>query len=639
METESELTDEMIATIIEEANNLFRHTSGLTFDNPFSGVDTEIEFCLAKTTPDNTISTGIIRHSEIVDPSNEEFYEFIQASLWDVNKYNNIYIMSNFIDNYCSLYMPTFDATFFSAECFQADVFTHEMGHYLSLEHTYEESCDNNNCLVNGDYVCDTPPKVGKGMNGGTCENPANSCTTDEDDTHDRNPYRPVAQGGMGDQVDMVENYMDDTQDCWGAFTTGQKSRMRFNIKNRRLNQINSSACDISVNPICDSPIIKVGNSYSGSTMESSYNMIENMSTHCGSGGLGAPNEFYLLNGIDEEVTISLCDANYDTRIDVYSIAKDDCNTGRFICVGGNDDFCQLQSSITFFADANQDYYVMVHGFLGARTNTGIYTLSVDFANEVGCETVSNSDCGISIIHADNGSAVSIPLQNNMEELSYTIGNNSCTKSGNNPSCDPDGAIEDVWYKFKNGSKDTTIVKLKLMGDFPAQLINFAVFDACDSREVLCKTGGGEITIGKLSNLIKDKYYFIQVWSAKENVGEFGIAVYDKETSISIDQIPDAPYNSTIQSERTSSLSNSSLQISPNPLKTDANISFYSEDDTPVSLQVFDLNGQLKLELHPENRKGWNTSTITFSSLMAGMYYVVLQTSNGIDTQKITVVK
>ena len=87
------------------------------------------------------------------------------------------------------------------------------------------------------------------GKNGGTCESPANSCDTDDDDLSEQNPYRPVSMGGLGDQADMLSNYMDYTGDCWSAFTQGQKERMHFNIEERRMSQVANSLTTCSRQP------------------------------------------------------------------------------------------------------------------------------------------------------------------------------------------------------------------------------------------------------------------------------------------------------------------------------------------------------------------------------------------------------
>ena len=99
----------------------------------------------------------------------------------------------------------------------------HEMGHYLGLLHTFNGGCKNDNCLIDGDKVCDTPPD---GVNIAiSCSGSfkVNSCFTDDDDSSINNPCRDIGLGGIGDQVYLEDNCMEYGLDsCAVNFTAGQ---------------------------------------------------------------------------------------------------------------------------------------------------------------------------------------------------------------------------------------------------------------------------------------------------------------------------------------------------------------------------------------------------------------------------------
>jgi plastocyanin len=129
-------------------------------------------------------------------------------------------------------------------------VHIHEAGHYLGLFHTFNVGCTNNNCQTDGDMVCDTPPDNSSAAT--MCTFAPNSCTTDDDDLSLNNPFRPTAQGGIGDQTDMIENYMDyGFQNCQLFFTAGQGSRMTAALSTTRASLLQSIAC----NSLCTNPI------------------------------------------------------------------------------------------------------------------------------------------------------------------------------------------------------------------------------------------------------------------------------------------------------------------------------------------------------------------------------------------------
>jgi hypothetical protein len=67
-------------------------------------------------------------------------------------------------------------------------------------------------------------------------------------------------------------------------------------------------------------------------------------------------------------VTLSLCGSSYDTKIGVFT-----GTCASMVCVTGNDDFCGLQSQVTFNTNAAFTYYILVTGF---STATGNFTLT-----------------------------------------------------------------------------------------------------------------------------------------------------------------------------------------------------------------------------------------------------------------------
>jgi len=69
------------------------------------------------------------------------------------------------------------------------------MGHFLGLYHTFEGGCTNNDCAIDGDGICDTPPDNSTAWI--SCGNTQNSCTTDAN------------SGFATDQNDLLADYMD----------------------------------------------------------------------------------------------------------------------------------------------------------------------------------------------------------------------------------------------------------------------------------------------------------------------------------------------------------------------------------------------------------------------------------------------
>ena len=255
--TGSNWTDAKVNTLISQLNDLFAHTSGETFTNPFSGTDIEFEFVLARRDPSNNPTNGIVHHvtNNYQSVSIATDTPMKTAYNWNPSEYINIYVVKNLIGAAGYALFPSFhggvrDGVVVGGNSGSSTLLTHELGHYFGLYHTFQGGCANGNCLETGDRVCDTPPKSVAGMAGGTCAAPANSCATDDDDTHDHNPLRPTGLGGIGDQPDGLENYMDYTGACYGGFTQGQRARMRATLFALRSSLLNANGYPPSVQDV-----------------------------------------------------------------------------------------------------------------------------------------------------------------------------------------------------------------------------------------------------------------------------------------------------------------------------------------------------------------------------------------------------
>ena len=233
------INDAMIESQIKVLNDDFRKLNADRTDVPtaFAGLatDYEINFCLAKRTPEGLATTGIERKATTKKSfaTNDGVKSTKTGGLnaWDATKYLNIWVCnlsngilgyaqfpggSNATDGVVILY-SAFGYKSPAAPYNLGRTATHEVGHWLNLRHIWgDASCGN-------DQVADTP----------TQQTANYGCPI--------YPYKTCSNAG-----DMTMNYMDYTDDaCMYMFSTGQKTRSQslFAAGGSRASLLTSNGC------------------------------------------------------------------------------------------------------------------------------------------------------------------------------------------------------------------------------------------------------------------------------------------------------------------------------------------------------------------------------------------------------------
>lgn len=245
---------EQVLSQIEVLNEDFRQLAGTNGEDPSGlGVDTQIQFCLAKIDPTGQPTNGVERlNLQMAQYTSRDAVQQMKSfTQWDPEQYLNIWTVSwggelsnllgyaqfpiqsglqglnsNDLENTDGVVISyrNFGSVQKTTGPFIANynlgrTTTHEVGHFLGLRHIWGDA---DNCQGN-DFCNDTP--IAAAENTG--------CPTGQDS---------CPQPGL----DMIENYMDYTFDfCMHIFTPDQLTRMETVLENspRRASLLTSTVC------------------------------------------------------------------------------------------------------------------------------------------------------------------------------------------------------------------------------------------------------------------------------------------------------------------------------------------------------------------------------------------------------------
>ncbi|HZV67894.1 MAG TPA: T9SS type A sorting domain-containing protein [Saprospiraceae bacterium] len=127
---------------------------------------------------------------------------------------------------------------------------------------------------------------------------------------------------------------------------------------------IQCTSCAGVANDLCSGALpISCGQTITSSTAGAGIDAVPTCITTFGT----APGLWYTFQGDGQVITLSMCGSTYDTKLGVFS-----GTCASLTCVTGNDDFCGLQSQVSFTSVCGTTYFVLATGF---STNSGAFTL------------------------------------------------------------------------------------------------------------------------------------------------------------------------------------------------------------------------------------------------------------------------
>ncbi|MFC0604522.1 T9SS type A sorting domain-containing protein [Winogradskyella pulchriflava] len=319
------------------------------------------------------------------------------------------------------------------------------------------------------------------------------------------------------------------------------------------------------------------------------------------SDGNGSADVWYSYVGsvVDDTVTASLCGSGFDTIITVF----DACDGTE---VTANDDFCGLQSEVSWLSDGVTTYLIRVEGFDG---ETGDYELSFLCDSE----TPPANDEAAGAIDLPVGDTVceSPVLANNLYATTSVENVNTadCTFAGGIPQ-------GDVWYKVTVPFTGEITVETSTTGEITDTVMTIYRGTSGNLVEVGCSDdeGTGAFSIIELTaadGISPEDVLLVRVWEYGDNEkGTFNVCAWSP-TTLGID-------DNTFEG----------FSYYPNPVKNTLTL---NAQNTIEDVTMYNMLGQVVLKATPN---AINTD-VDMSALSNGAYFVQVTIANTTKTVRV----
>ena len=239
------ITDLMVQEGIDDLNDAFAHRNTYASQGP--GYNTGLSFCLAKKDPNGGNTKGITRTNSVFGDYDRDIENYRMKNLvsWDTKRYCNIWLVDGIKTEIFPMFVcgkwlratengyatHTKGGDFWDGVVVTSfgPVLAHNLGHYLGLKHTFTiNECANNNCAIDGDGICDTPPST---VSTPGCGASINTCSSD------------TINGQGPDLQDLTGNFMTYGV-CTFMFTKGQADVMKSELNSTRKTLLWNNRCD-----------------------------------------------------------------------------------------------------------------------------------------------------------------------------------------------------------------------------------------------------------------------------------------------------------------------------------------------------------------------------------------------------------
>jgi Pregnancy-associated plasma protein-A/Secretion system C-terminal sorting domain/Fibronectin type III domain len=644
------ISDALVQSQIKTLNDDFRRLNADKTNTPsvFSALaaDVEVNFCLAQRDVSGAASTGIMRYAAALPSSagwgtSDAVKKPTSGGVapWDATKYLNIWVckIGGGVLGYAQFpggptatdgvvidykYVGTSSA---NAPYNLGRTATHEVGHWLNLRHIWGDA----NC--GSDLVNDTP----------TQQTSNYGCPTF--------PHTTCSNGANGD---MFMNYMDYTDDaCMNMFSAGQKVRMQalFSTGGQRASLLTSNGCTPGTAFVCTAPNTLSAGSITSTSATVSWSVASGASNYSLDYRVSGAATWTTLTvtGVSQALTGLTATTAYEYRVktNCASSASAYSTASTFTTTSATTAACALPTNISassitttsatigWTAASGAANYSLDYRVSGAATWTTLTVTGVSQALS-GLTASTTYDYRVKTNCATSASAYTTASTFATLSTSATCSdayesNNTLATAAVAPVNTPIQAIissgtDNDYFSFSNTAASPNI---------KVALTNIPTGKDYDLR--LYNSAGANVKSSLLSGTTAEKILYNAA-----PVGTYRVRV-----------LPYSGFNATACYSLTISVGNTTftreieeldtpfeeVKITPNPVADVLNIEWHAEADAPATIRLFDLTGREMKRIEKHMSKEVTMVQMDVRTLQNGMYIVMLQQGETLQTKKVVV--
>jgi Pregnancy-associated plasma protein-A/Secretion system C-terminal sorting domain/Fibronectin type III domain len=646
------VSDALVQSQINTLNADFRRLNADKTNTPsvFSALaaDVEVNFCLAQRDVSGTASTGIMRYSSSRTSgwgTTDAVKKTASGGVapWDATKYLNIWVCNigggilgyaQFPGGSTTTDGVVIDYHYFGTSSANPPynlgrTATHEVGHWLNLRHIWGDA----NC--GSDLVNDTP----------TQQTSNYGCPTF--------PHTTCSNGANGD---MFMNYMDYTDDaCMNMFSAGQKVRMQalFATGGQRASLLTSNGCTPGAAFVCNAPTTLMAGSLTSTSATVSWSVASGASNYSLDYRISGAATWTTLTvtGVSQTLTGLTATTAYEYRVktNCASSASAYSSASTFTTTSPTTATCAVPTNISassitttsatigWTAASGAVNYSLDYRVSGAATWTTLTVTGVSQALS-GLTASTTYDYRVKTNCATNASA-------------YTTASTFATTGTTSTCSDPNDSANSNNNTLATATPATvnTAIQALISSSTDNDYFSFSNTSASPNIRVT------------LTNIPTGKDYDLRLYNSAGTNVKSSLSSGTKAEKILYNAAPVGAYkvrvlpylgfNATACYTLTINIGNTTfareidgtdtpfeeVKITPNPVADVLNIEWHAEADAPATIRLFDLTGREMKRIEKHMSKEVTTVQMDVRTLQNGMYIVMLQQGETLQTKKVVV--